>query len=182
MTAFPSTSTLAHSKASPFTPEHPVDGYRGFYPCPADWSATMALPLPLRCLTVRDVKAVHCKVMFHAAENGGVGTGKPVFHSFHAVLTPAEAIKMLFTSAHVTLDHLQVEWVDGGITFASWRQDTRTGAFAIFAGCYNESNPCIVQGGYLGHMPANVQWLDESYGKPWNAWALTSAMPGCSSW
>jgi hypothetical protein len=174
MTTLPRTESPAHSKDTPFIPEFPVQGYRGFYPAPVD----AALPLPLRCLTVREVKAVHCTVLFHAAENGGVGTGKPVFHSIAAVLTPAQAIKMLFTSGHVTLDHLRVEWAGGGIAFASWRQDTRTGAYAIFAGCYNESSPCIVQGGYLGHMPANVRWLDKS----WNGWALESGMPGCSYW
>ena len=124
-------------------------------------------------------------ILFHAAENGGIGKGKAVFHRLHAVLRPEEAIKLLFTSSHVTLDHLQVEWSrDDGkhLTFASWRQDTRTGAFAIFAGCYNESDPCIIQGGFRGHMPENVRWLDDAFGRPWNNWALDSAKIGCAHW
>lgn len=179
----PRTDSLDHSRNDPFIPEFPVNGYQGFYPCPAD--AADKLPLPLRCVTVKEVKAVHCTILFHAAENGGIGKGKAVFHRLHAVLRPEEAIKLLFTSSHVTLDHLQVEWSrDDGkhLTFASWRQDTRTGAFAIFAGCYNESDPCIIQGGFRGHMPENVRWLDDAFGRPWNNWALDSAKIGCAHW
>ena len=36
---------------------------------------------------------------------------------------------------------------------AQWKQDTRTGAFAIYA-----SGHCVgMQGGYLGHIPANIE-------------------------
>jgi len=180
----PRTDSQDHLRATPFLPEHPVVGYRGFYPCPGDHAAIVRLPLPLRTVTVQSGwVAVRAKAMFQTAD-GASTNGQPVFNNLTVRLTPAEAIKILFCSTGVSLAHLGMERADGSVAFASWRQDTRTGAFAIFVGAYPDTSPsnaAVIQGGYQGHMPAGVRWLEESYGRRVDAWQFDSAALGVSS-
>lgn len=179
----PRPNTPKPSPANPYLPTEPVDGYRGFYPAPGKEPLTGPgrLPLPIKAVTWDpQVKAVRASMMFRAV---GIGDAEPVFHNIKVELSPKDAIRHLFCSTGVTLDHLQVVWADSAVpSFASWRQDTRTGAFAIFAGTGNSHTPCIRQGGYNPgkrteadrDILPNIKWLDESYGRRWDNWSMDS--------
>jgi hypothetical protein len=167
--------TETPSSSRPFLPEFPVEGYRGFYPVdPSDYARMVGqrIPLPLlHASRLERVKAIRCQLSFNATRLGpGTGT---VFHSFTADLTPSQALCHLFYSDGVSLEHLQVVWDDGSTSWASWRQDRSTGSYAIVVG--SSQTPVVIQGGYLGHMPRSVKWLDKSqFGQDWNDWAIVS--------
>lgn len=166
------------SKDYPFLPEVEVEGYRGYYPARADiFPANEAdrIPLPLECFTVLNNDILHfkCCIRFSATH---YNDEKPTFNSFIAQLRPGELLKQLFCQTGVSVEILTVVWRDGKETWASWRQDTRTGAYKIVGGANGDSD-LVIQGGFLGHMPANVYWYDA-----WNNWAIDSMKPGCGRW
>ena len=175
--------TPVPSPDAPFMPTHPAKrslGYRGFYPAPAKVSIAGSppgsLPLPLKCVTtVPGIKSIRARIMFHAAD---MCTGRDaVFHNMVVVWTPAELIRNLFCRTGISVDSFMIETDDRHLMFAQWRQDTQSGAFAVWAG----GEFVITQGGFKGHMPEGVEWTDGFDGHRWDNWSYRGGTVGVST-
>lgn len=140
------------------TPENPVKGKLGFYPAadPADYRE---LPLPLRCsVWDAEVEAVIFDTFF---SNYGVSAKVEVHpdHAFKCLFASSGGGTQLYSVCAVRLKN-------GRNIYADWRQDTHSGAFAIF----NASGKEIArQGGYQGWIP------EECYKDEHGEWYFESA-------
>ena len=144
-----------------FLPAQPIPGRIGFYPCldKAEWHA---LPLPMRVITWHvPIKEVEFESWF---DNYGIKAQVRVDRG--------HAHKCLFMSHGDGTQLYKLSAVihqDGSREAASWRQDMRTGAFAI----YSIGGRLLArQGGYSGHLPANV-YKDQA-----GSWKIDSGKPG----
>lgn len=114
-----------------FLPKERKEGYIGFYPArPEEWQR---LPLPLRASTSYPIaNAGHVKAVIFDCYHDELSM--PMEVSIH----PQNVFKALFCFVqHPQMYTITaVVMADGSRWGAKWRQDQRTGAFAVYAGGY----------------------------------------------
>lgn len=148
-------------------PEKPIEGHLGFYPvCNADeWENLPALykamqwfPVEVYNLRWREketsvVESVIFDVVFL----------KPYKVSAKVEVHVQEVQSILFCLHEKTDCQLYsicgVKFANGEVYGAEWKQDARSGAFAVYAG-----GKCVgMQGGFRGFVPSNIEKTEDGW-------------------
>lgn len=149
-----------------FLPKEPIKGHRGYYPVcnKAEWDALPAVYKAMEWYPVdvynpylhRNEKTIPEYIEFEVIFLDAYKT-RGIFR-----VHVQEVQKILFCSVDSDI-HLHsicgVVFANGERWGAEWKQDSKTGAFAVYA-----SGKLIgMQGGYLGHIPSNIEETEDGF-------------------
>lgn len=151
---------------SKFLPKEPIKGHRGYYPVcnKAEWDALPEVYKSMEWFPVEVYNQAHRKSETTVAEYIEFDVTFLDAYKCRGVFRVhvQEVQKILFCAVDSDI-HLHsvcgVVFANGERWGAKWEQDTKTGAFAIYA-----SGKLIgEQGGYLGFIPKDIEETEDGF-------------------
>lgn len=148
-------------------PSKPIDGHRGFYPaCNAEeWEAVPALYKAMEWFPIEVYNTRWRKNETTVVESVifDVVFIRPYKCRARVEVHVQEVQNILFCS-HKDPDCqlysiCAVKFANGEVWGAEWKQDTRTGAFAVYA----SGKQVGAQGGYMGFVPENIEKTEDGW-------------------
>ena len=148
-------------------PPKPIDGHLGFYPaCNAEeWENIPAIYKAMQWLPVEVYNTRHRQKETTVVEKViyDVTFLKPYKVSARVEVHVQETQGILFCSHEHTDCQLYsicaVKFANGEVWGAEWKQDARSGAFAVYA-CGKRVG---MQGGFLGFVPDNIEQTENGW-------------------